>query len=242
MIHLSDRHTGKKEDWMKKIQKIHLHEQVSQEIQHYIEENKLQDGDKLPSVEKMTEMFGVGRSSLREALRYLEAMEIVRVENGKGIFVRDVDTFRFSGKVKVEIEKKSLLSILDVRRALEGKAIELAARNITGKQIKELELCLDDYRRLKEHNDDTSMIDLAFHRLIIKAAANPILESVLHSFSDLYNKFFNDPLGNKQLFDETYPFHFTIFDAIAAHDVPGAILEFNKLMDAIENLIISYKE
>jgi GntR family transcriptional regulator, transcriptional repressor for pyruvate dehydrogenase complex len=90
---------------MGKIQKIHLHEQVSQEIQNFIQEHELKEGDKLPSVEAMTLMFGVGRSSLREALRYLEAIEIVRVENGKGIFVRDIDTFRFSGKVKIENEK-----------------------------------------------------------------------------------------------------------------------------------------
>jgi GntR family transcriptional repressor for pyruvate dehydrogenase complex len=226
---------------MRKIQKVHLHEQVSQEIQNHIQEYELKEGDKLPSVESMTVMFGVGRSSLREALRYLEAMEIVRVENGKGIFVRDVDTFRFSGKVKVENEKKFLLSILDVRRALEGKAIELAARHITVKQIKELEICLAEYRRLKESNKDTSMIDLSFHHLIMKAAANPILESVLNSISDLYNKFFNDPLGDKQLFDDTYLFHFTMFEAISAHDADGALEEFNKMMNCIEEIITCYK-
>jgi GntR family transcriptional repressor for pyruvate dehydrogenase complex len=227
---------------MRKIQKIHLHEQVSQEIQNYIQEKELKEGDKLPSVDGLTTMFGVGRSSLREALRHLEAIEIVRVENGKGIFVRDVDTFRFSGKVKVDNEKKFLLSILDVRRALEGKAIELAAKHITQKQIKELELCLDEYRKLKESNQDTSMIDLTFHRLIMKAAANPILESVLNSISGLYEKFFNEPLGNKQLFDETYPFHITIFEAISRHNNVQALIEFNKLMDCIEKLIKSYKE
>ncbi len=227
---------------MTKIQKIHLHEQVSQEIQNYIQEHELNEGDKLPSVESMTELFGVGRSSLREALRYLEAVEIVKVENGKGIFVRDVDTFRFSGKVKVENEKKSLLSILDVRRALESKAIELAAIHITDKQIKEIELCLVEYRKLKESNKDTSMIDLHFHRLVIKASANPILETVINSISDLYSKFFNDPLGNKQLFDETYSFHFTMFDAISEHDGTRALNEFNKMMNCIENIIKSYKE
>jgi Transcriptional regulators len=226
---------------MRKIQKIHLHEQVSKELRNYIQEHGLKEGDKLPSVERLTEMFGVGRSSLREALRYLEATEIIRIENGKGIFVRDVDTFRFSGKVKIEIEKKSLLAILDVRRALEGKAIELAAKRITPAQVKEIRLCLDEYRRLKENEESTSMIDLTFHRLLIKASANPVLESVLDSFSDLYNKFFYEPLGNKQLFDDTYPYHFTMFEAIAEHDVRGALREFDKLMDVLERLIKTYE-
>lgn len=225
---------------MRKIQKILVHELVSQEIQSYIQEKELKEGDKLPSVEEMTSMFGVGRSSLREALRYLEAIDIVRVENGKGIFVRDVDTFRFSGKVKIERERHFLLNTLEVRRALEGQAVELASKRITASQIKELELCLEEYRVLKESDKDTSQIDLAFHRYVIKAAHNPVLETVMDAISGLYEKFFNEPLGEKQLFDETYPYHRTMFDAIAAHDTEGALKEFQKMMDCIEDKIKSY--
>ncbi|WP_308635579.1 FadR/GntR family transcriptional regulator [Paenibacillus silvisoli] len=224
---------------MKKIQKILVHEQVSQEIQNYIEENELSEGDKLPSVEEMTNMFGVGRSSLREALRYLEAMDIIQVHNGKGIFVKDVNTYRFTGKVKIERERNFLLSILEVRRALEGQAVSLAAKRISAKQIKEVEECLEEYRKLKEANKDTSQIDLAYHRYIIKAANNPVLETVLDSISGLYEKFFNEPLGDKQLFDETYPFHITMFQGIAAHDPQIAKEEFDKMMDCIEEKIKS---
>ncbi|RAP77395.1 FadR/GntR family transcriptional regulator [Paenibacillus montanisoli] len=224
---------------MKKIQKILVHEQVSQEIQNYIEEKDLSEGEKLPSVEEMTQMFGVGRSSLREALRYLEAMDIIQVQNGKGIFVKDVNTFRFTGKVKIERERNFLLSILEVRRALEGQAVSLAAKRISSKQINEIEECLDEYRKLKEANKDTSQIDLAFHRHIIKAANNPVLETVLDSISGLYEKFFNEPLGDKQLFDETYPYHMTMFQGIAAHDTKAAMDEFDKMMDCIEEKIKS---
>ncbi|QHW31666.1 FadR family transcriptional regulator [Paenibacillus rhizovicinus] len=224
---------------MPKIQKILVHEQVSQEIQNYIQEKELSEGDKLPSVEEMTQMFGVGRSSLREALRYLEAMDIIQVENGKGIFVRDVNTFRFMGKVKVEQERAFLLHTLEVRRALEGQAVRLASKRINDKQIAEVEACLAEYRERKEAGKDTSQIDLAFHRYIIKAAGNPVLETVLDSFSGLYEKFFNDPLGDKQLFDETYPMHITMFDAIRIHDTENAMEEFYKMMDCLEAKIKS---
>ncbi|MBB6729468.1 FadR family transcriptional regulator [Cohnella sp. CBP 2801] len=217
-----------------------MHELVSQEIQNYIEEKDLQEGDKLPSVEEMMKMFGVGRSSLREALRYLEAIEIVTVVNGKGVFVRDVGSYRFAGKIKVENEKRFLLSILDVRRALEGKAVELAARRITPAQIAELTEVLKEYSRLKEAGKDTSKIDLAFHRSVMKAASNPILYSVLESISGMYEKFFNEPLGDKRLFDETYPFHRTIFEGIAARDPKQALAEFDKLMNRIEDIIRAY--
>ncbi|GGD97085.1 FadR/GntR family transcriptional regulator [Paenibacillus nasutitermitis] len=225
---------------MAKIQKQTMHELVSQEIQNFIEEKEMQEGDKLPSVEAMTHMFGVGRSSLREALRYLEAIEVITVVNGKGIYVRDVGTYRFAGKIKVENEKRFLLSILDVRRALEGKAVELAAKRITPAQIVELTECLDEYARLKESGKPTGQIDLAFHRGIMKAASNPILFSVLESISAMYEKFFNEPLGEQRLFDETYPYHHTMFEAIAAHNPELALAEFNKLMDCIESIIRTY--
>ena len=225
---------------MAKIQKQTIHELVSQEIQNYIVEKDLQEGDKLPSVDAMTDMFGVGRSSLREALRYLEAIEVINVVNGKGIYVRDVGTYRFAGKIKVEKEKRFLLSILDVRRALEGKAVELAAKRITQAQIEELTACLNEYIKLKEAGEHTAQIDLAFHRGIMGAASNPILYSVLNSISDLYEMFFNEPLGEKRLFDETYEYHHTMFAAIAAHDPELALVEFNKLMDCIENIIRTY--
>ncbi|MFC4600860.1 FadR/GntR family transcriptional regulator [Cohnella hongkongensis] len=225
---------------MAKIHKQLMHELVSEEIQKYIEEKNLQEGDKLPSVEEMTKMFGVGRSSLREALRHLEAIEIVKVVNGKGIFVRDVGIYRFAGKVKIENEKRFLLSILDVRRALEGKAVELAAKRINPAQIAELEEILREYDKRREADLDTSKIDLAFHRSVMRAASNPILFSVLESISAMYEKFFNEPLGDKRLFDETYPFHRSMFEGIAAHDPERATAEFDKMMNRIEEIIKTY--
>ncbi len=225
---------------MAKIHKQLMHELVSQEIQKYIEEKQLQEGDKLPSVEEMTRMFGVGRSSLREALRHLETIEIVKVVNGKGIFVSDVGTYRFAGKIKVENEKRFLLSILDVRRALEGKAVDLAAKRITPLQTAELDEILREYDKLKEADLDTSKIDLAFHRSVMRAASNPILFSVLESISGMYEKFFNEPLGDKRLFDETYPYHRSMFEGIAARDPEQAVAEFNKMMNRIEEIIRTY--
>lgn len=225
---------------LRKIQKRHVHELVSEEIQKYIEEKELKDGDKLPSAEELTQLFGVGRSSLREALRYLEAVDIIKVVNGKGIYVKDTGSFRYSGKVKVENEKKFLLHILDVRRALEGKAVELAARRIDDVTIEKMRLCLEEYDIRKQRDLDTSAIDYEFHQYIYDAAANPLLHSVFESISELYSKFFSGPFGVKELFDNTYPFHRTLFDGLAKHDEKHALAEFHKMMDCIEDTIRKY--
>ncbi|WP_054027899.1 FadR/GntR family transcriptional regulator [Bacillus sp. FJAT-28004] len=225
---------------IQKVKKQNVHELVSEEIQKYIEVKGLQEGDKLPSAEELTKLLGVGRSSLREALRYLEAIDIVKVVNGKGIFVNDSDSYRYSGKVKIENEKKFLLHILDVRRALEGKAVELAAIRISDEKIEKMRLCLVEYDECKRRGLDTSAIDYTFHQYIYDAAANPLLHSVYESISELIKRFFAGPFGVKELFDNTYPFHRTLFDGIAKHDVHHALAEFNKMMDIIEETIRHY--
>ncbi|MCM3628927.1 FadR family transcriptional regulator [Paenibacillus glycanilyticus] len=224
----------------RKIKKQHTHELVSEEIIKYIAEKELEEGDKLPSVDELVNMFGVGRSSLREALRYLEAIEIVKVINGKGIYVSDSGSYRYSGKVKIDNEKSFLLDILDVRRALEGKAVELAARRITDGKIEEMKACLAEYDERKQKGLDTSAIDYEFHQHIYDAAANPLLHSVYDSISELVKRFFSGPFGVKELFDNTYPFHRTLFDGIESHDWKHALSEFNKMMDIIEETIRDY--
>jgi len=225
---------------VKKINRRQLHELVSEEIRKYIEEKGLKEGDRLPSMEQLTRMLGVGRSSLREALRYLEAIDIVKIVNGKGIYVKDADSFRYTGKVKIENEKKFLLHILDVRRALEGKAIELAAARITEEMMEKMRACLDTYDELKRNNQDTSAIDYEFHQYIYQAAANPLLQSVYDSISELVKRFFNEPLGDKTLFDNTYEFHRTLFEGIANRDPERALAEFHKMMDVVEQSIRNF--
>ena len=228
---------------MRKVKKRHMHELVAEEIQKYIEAHELGEGDKLPSVEELTRLLGVGRSSLREGLRYLEAIDIIQVENGKGIYVKNaasVGSFRYVGNVKVESEKKFLLHSLDVRRALEGKAVELAARRIDEPTIERMRECLKVYDERKRKKLDTSEVDYEFHQYIYKAASNPLLHSVFDSISELYARFFVEPLGESRLFDDTYLFHHTLFEAIAKRDVEEALGEFNKMMDMIEDNIRKY--
>lgn len=228
---------------MHKVRKQHMHELVSNAIQNYIEQNNLRSGDRLPSVQEWTKLLGVGRSSLREGIRYLEAIDVIRVENGKGIFVSgmpDASGFRLTGKVRMEGEKKFLLHILDVRRALEGKAVELAAMRADSDTLQEMERCLHRVKELRAEGKDTSEIDYRFHQYIFKAAKNPVLRSIFESIQEHYSKFFVEPLGNKRLFDDTDRFHQTLFEGIKNRDVAYAVSEFHRLMDKIEEEIRNY--
>ncbi|CAH0120695.1 MULTISPECIES: FadR/GntR family transcriptional regulator [unclassified Paenibacillus] len=219
---------------MKPVKRELVHELAAKELQNYIHEQRFKEGDKLPSLEELCNMLQVGRSSMREALRYLEAMEVIEMINGKGIYVKDVDTYRFSAKVKGENFKQILLHVLEVRRGLEGQCVELAASRATPEDIAQMEYFLKEMKRLDEIQGDKSQFDMHFHRTIFKASGNPVMESVINSVWDMMEHFWKYPFGKKDIFDDTLEYHFTIAEAIKNKDAVKARQEFNLMMDLIE--------
>lgn len=221
---------------MRKIQKMQMHEMAAEEIKRYILDNDLQKGDKLPPLDQISEMLGVSRTSLREALRSLDAMDIIKIHNGKGVYVHDARAYHFSSKIDIEDEKTALLQTCEVRRALEGLAVELAAERATAEHAAELLRICDELER--HELPQSTLADMAFHQTIYRAADNPILQSIVESVWEMFRKFWSyAPLGNSQLFADSFPFHRTLAEAIAAGDKAKAREEFDKLMDAIEQAI-----
>jgi GntR family transcriptional regulator, transcriptional repressor for pyruvate dehydrogenase complex len=222
---------------MKSIKKVSMHEMIAEEIKRYINEHQLKRGDKLPSVADLTTILGVSRSSIREGLRYLEGIEVIEVQNGKGIFVKEGDLLKIEAKIDVEQEKNYLLHISELRRALEGKAVELASLRATEAEIQEMERLLDEVISLKDSGVDSSAEDWEFHKAIYKASHNPLLETVAESVSDTFNKLWSKPFGIEHIFEDTFPYHRTLMDGIKRRDPVYALQEFNKLIDAVENTV-----
>lgn len=222
---------------MNKLQKTNLHVMVAEEIKTYIQINNLKEGDKLPSAAFFSETLGVGRSTVREGIRQLEATGVISVYNGKGIFVNDTDITLIEAKIKVNNEKTFLLQMCEVRRALEGKAVALAAERATDEEISRMDQHLKNYIKKRDAGEDPAPDDLAFHKQIYAAAHNPVLESVLDSLGDSFNKFWQRPFGIHTIFDDTYPLHLALLVALKRRNVEEALHEFDKLMNSVEDTI-----
>ncbi|WP_028549049.1 FadR/GntR family transcriptional regulator [Paenibacillus sp. UNC451MF] len=220
---------------MKKINKLRMHEMVADELKTFIRERDLKQGDKLPSAEAIMKLLGVGRSSLREALRYLEATDVVEVVNGKGIYVKEAAQYQMSAKIKVEDEKSALLQLMEVRRALEVLAVQLAAQRSTAEDIEEMRYYLHEIETTE--GPGSSVADMKFHQAIYKAAGNPILQSLVESVWEMFSVFWNAPLGRQEIFNDSFPFHQTLFDAIVEQNPTKACEELNKMMNSMEKSI-----
>ena len=197
--------------------KMNLHQQAAVSIRKYIRENQLQVGDKLPSQSELTEILGLGRSSLREALRLLEGMGLLQILVGKGIYVRNSPDFHAS--IPLTAGEGSMMQVLEVRKMVERCTIELAIKHATTEDLSVIENCLNKFEALalpEAWAQGTSEADFDFHQAVYASTHNPVLIKLIQSISDQYNQFWNPNL--RGLFYDTVKHHRLMYLAIKSRD------------------------
>lgn len=197
--------------------KMNLHQQAAVSIRKYIRENQLNIGDKLPSQSELMDILGLGRSSLREALRLLEGMGLLQILVGKGIYVRNAPDFQAS--IPLTAGEGSMLQVLEVRKMIERCTIELAIKHATPEDLATMENNLNKFEALampEAWAEGTSEADYDFHQSVYASTHNPVLIRLIHSISDQYNQFWNPNL--RGLFYETVKHHRLMFLAIKSRD------------------------
>ena len=156
------------------IKKVSLSEEVARQLQQQIASGKYTLGQKLPCEPKLMEEFGVGRSSIREAVRVLANTGIVRVQQGLGTFVEFKNGATVPWYERLRDAKGYELN--EVRQLLELKIAEKAALNRTAKDIATLKKLLQKRYEAATNNNPEECIeaDIRFHIAIADAAKNNI--------------------------------------------------------------------
>ncbi len=220
-----------------KIKKIRLHTEVARIIENYIEENNLDAKDKLPSERILAEKLGIGRSSLREALRVLESQGVIEVISGKGIFVGSRSSVILDDAFlsNLQQEKITLLELYQVRRPLGALSVDLAARNASDEQIEEIRKNLEAYEEQYRRGDPGKKEDRELHMSLHKASGN-FLVYVLFEF--IFKHWDNFHFGDETLFPDSVPLHRPVYQAIRDHDPKNAARAYHRLMDYVEERIV----
>ena len=120
---------------MSTIKRVTLQTEIIEFIKEYIDKNNLKSGDRLPSQAELMELLGVSRSSVREAIKTLEAKNALEVINGKGVFVKDGSSNSISAQIEFGKEKESILELLEVRKVLEKEILRLVIQNATEEEV-----------------------------------------------------------------------------------------------------------
>lgn len=204
---------------------------LANELKKYIVENVPK---KLPSERKISSMFGVTRTVVREAFRILEYEGIITIIPGKGSFVQNTKNifieYNFPFKVNVH-DKNFFKDLLEVRRALEESAIRLSIKNATDSQLKKLVDISEDLLKDFKNGKDTSEIDYLFHETLFLLSGNSLLKYLHSIMRDMMDLLWKSPLGNKKFGNRGIPLHVELAKRMYKRDVDSAIKILNKIID-----------
>lgn len=162
------------------MQNLKTYQEVLLKVNSIIIEDKLIEGDRLPSERELAERLNVSRSSVREALRILELLGLIVTKQGQGTYIEDESTHQLVEILASYILKrnKSKNDLLEYKNLIETDIIQLASIRITDKDIKELEDIIERVQLNLECGKLTAEDDYVFYNTLALATGNNLLYKI----------------------------------------------------------------
>ncbi|MWC29269.1 FadR/GntR family transcriptional regulator [Paenibacillus sp. MMS18-CY102] len=209
-----------------KLDKRNHYEEIAEQIRTLIESGKLKVGDKLPSTKEMSERFGVGRSTMREALSGLKAMGLIEIRQGGGCtVVRTQPLAESSGLTPTPtlLDGTSLLELLEARQSLEVSYAAIAASKRSESDVEQLRLIIAHMVEAAGDEEAGEKLDVAFHQAIAHATGNSVMMRLFETIMQQTETAIRavrriEMYTNKSVADQLLCEHNIICEAIAAGD------------------------
>lgn len=207
-----------------------LREVVFNTLREAILTGKLQPGERLMEIQ-IAETLGVSRTPVREAIRKLEIEGLAVMIPRKGAEV-------------AKITKKQLRDVLEVRKALEELAVQLACERISKEEIEELERAHEEVIKMAQEQNLMEIVraDVHFHQVIYHAADNERLLQILYNLRQQMYRYRLEYLKNTANHELIIEEHTAILNAVKALNVEGATEAMRSHIDNQENGVISLIE
>ena len=205
---------------------------VLAQLQAQIEAGTFAVGDRLPPEPELMAQLGVGRSTVREAVRALAHAGLLEVRQGAGTFVRARRAER--GTVEAQLQRAAILEVYEARRALELETARLAAVRRDADDLAALRAHLDQRRAADAAGNRAAFVaaDVAFHEAVARAAKNGVLLTLYQAFATALGDAITAQLADVALHPgDVAPLHDALLAAIAAGDASGAVHATAELLD-----------
>jgi DNA-binding FadR family transcriptional regulator len=206
------------------------HDLVTHGIGRAILEGRFAVGSTLPGDAQLMERFGVSRTALREAMKTLAAKGLIesktkvgtRVLGEKNWNMFDADIL--SWRLQLGVDRAFLESLFEIRQTLEPLAAASAASYRSEEDLQLMKAALDAMRLPHHTRDSFTRADVAYHRAILDASANPFLQSIGSVIEAALATAFtlSSPIDSPDRFELSRQQHGAIFDAIVRRDPQAA--------------------
>ncbi len=184
-----------------------LAEEVASRLQGQIVSGKFGVGEKLPTEPQLMQAYGVGRSSVREAIRILSNSGMLSVRQGLGTFVSS--RYATSEPIGSRFGRADASDLDDIRQILEMKIAEKAALNRTKADLREIKKRLDAVEKADfgDSLDECIDADIAFHAALAAASHNAILAEFYEMVSGRLRRWYKTIYATPEIFASALGLH-----------------------------------
>ncbi len=196
--------------------------ELTAELRRLIVEGHYRAGERLPTEMELMRRYGVGRSTVREAVRTLVEAGMLRVKQGSGTYV---ETWSDDDPVVRRMRQADHRHLDEVRRILETAVVRLAAERCTGREAEKIGRCLAYRDEAARSGSLAGAIeaDIAFHSAVADATHNSILGELYRATAVYLERGFREHFEAAECFLASQPQHERLYRALLAHDADEAV-------------------
>lgn len=225
----------------KPVKRVDLVDAVVERIVETIKNGDYSPGARLPSIQELSEILEVGRSSVREALKQLQIVGVVEVKQGKGVFIKErIDTDSLSERIGylLSLRKPDILHLLEARKIVERGTAKLAAKKASPEEIEKLEQIIRKMEKTMDNPEDFARVNVSFHVTIARASKNPILPVFFNSIYDIFLREQQVVAELLNIAPTSVEYHTRIWEAIKKKDPEGAAKKMVEHLNFVEKAIL----
>lgn len=208
-------------------------------VKEQIAVGKLHTGDKLPTERELVQTLSLGRNSIREALRIMEAMGMLESRQGSGNYLSGniEKTLTESMALMLLVKQVDYFQLSQLRRAIELFAYQGAIEHFTEPQIEELMSILEKMK--KSRGSEKASLDKQFHDSILAGCENTLIISIMNSLSDVCSSQIEEVVVHTEPEIEAIlmQVHEDMVRGIREKDVLFGIMALNRHYDLIDNAV-----
>jgi len=190
-------------------------------------------GDMIPSEKELAARFGVGRSTIREAVKSLVVLGVLEARAGEGSFVREPDSHILTGAFRwgLLLSQRNIKDLVEVRRLIEADCAAQAARQRTPGDVDRLCHLIDLMALKQNDHEDFMRYDNQFHIDIANIGGNILLTSISSTIQTMVGIWYPITYYAPRMKALTLAEHQAIVDAIRQADPSGAAAAMRRHID-----------
>ena len=222
---------------MEPISRVPIVQQVEERIRELIQEEQYQPGKKLPPEMELCQRLGVGRGTVREAFRLLQAKGVVEIKPGRGAFVAENPAERDIGAIDWLVEnERELRDSIEIRTALEPMAARRMAERCNTEDIRRLENIHRSFLSAIQEGDAAMIgrLDEQFHSAIVESSGNALMIEINSHVCQGMQTFRSKTFQVEQNVKNAVMPHSNIMNAILARDAAQAEREMRAHLDKVQ--------